>query len=75
MSAVTINGEVLAGNDSRMHGRSFNTFLNTTLLKLIEIFFIESLPEEPDVKNDLHAENQCEGEINKLYLRTYNEKF
>lgn len=42
MSAVTINGEVLAGNDSRMHGRSFNTFLNTTLLKLIEIFFIES---------------------------------
>ena len=39
-----------------------------------EIFFIESLPEEPDVKNDLHAQNQCEGEINKLYSRIYNEK-
>ena len=40
-----------------------------------EIFFIESLPDEPDVENDLHAQNQCEGEIYELYSRIYNEKF
>lgn len=32
LSAVTINGEVLAGNDSRMHGRLFTTLLKTNLL-------------------------------------------
>ena len=32
-----------------------------------EIFFIESLPEEQDAKNDLYVQNQCEGEIYKLY--------
>ena len=34
-----------------------------------EIFFIESLPEEQDVKNDLYVQNQCEGGIHKLYSR------
>ena len=32
-----------------------------------EIIFIESLPEEQDVKNDLYVQNQCEGEIYTLY--------
>ena len=39
-----------------------------------EIFFIESLPEESDIKNDPHPQNQCEGEIYELYSRIYNEK-
>ena len=38
-----------------------------------EIFFIESLPEEPEVKNDPHAQNQCESEIYELYSRIYSE--
>ena len=37
-----------------------------------EIFFIESLPEEQDVKNDLYVQNQCEGGIYTLYSRIYN---
>ena len=49
-------------------------FTDLFIKRTPEIFFIESLPEELEVKNDLHAQNQCEGEICELYLRAYNEK-